>query len=50
MSFTELNTVEYHIIDKLTGVNLNATEVSDAKTHYGAEWMHKSSERRSRDA
>ncbi|MDM8549896.1 HsdR family type I site-specific deoxyribonuclease [Desulfobacterales bacterium HSG2] len=48
MSFTELNTVEYHIIDKLTGVNLNAPEVSDAKTYYRAEWTYKSSKEISR--
>jgi len=43
MTFTELNSVEYHIINQLTGVNLNATQVSASKPAYGTEWIYKSS-------
>ncbi len=43
MAFTELNSVEYYIIKKLSGVNLNAGEVSEAIAPYGAGWIYKPS-------
>jgi len=43
MTFTELNSVEYHIINQLTGVDLNATQVSASKPAYGTKWIYKSS-------
>lgn len=38
MAFTELNSVEHYIIDKLSGVNLNKSEASEPKTKYGIGW------------
>ncbi|MDN3205655.1 type I restriction endonuclease subunit R [Algoriphagus sediminis] len=35
MAFSELNSVEYLIIDKLSGVNLNSNVLKDPKINYG---------------
>ena len=41
MSFTELNSVEHYIVHRLTGVNLNETNVvSETPATYGAEWKY----------
>lgn len=40
MSFNELNSVEHYIIHQLSGVNLNASVVSEGKTPYGAQWQY----------
>ncbi|MEP0264793.1 HsdR family type I site-specific deoxyribonuclease [Dokdonia sp.] len=42
MSFNELNSVENYIIKQLTGVNLNANEVSEDAVLYGRFWQYKS--------
>ena len=45
MSFTELNSVEHYIIDKLSGVNLNQGHlVKTPLQPYGAKWQFQSSE------
>ncbi|MDO6605694.1 type I restriction endonuclease subunit R [Arenibacter palladensis] len=41
MGFTELNSVEYYIINQLTGVNLNKGGVHEQKVGYGAQWVYK---------
>jgi type I restriction enzyme R subunit len=42
MSFTELNSVENYIINKLAGVNLNNVYLLDEKVPYGVQWVYKS--------
>lgn len=42
MSFTELNSVEYYIIHKLSGLNLN-TGISEPLDSYGLQWKYQSS-------
>jgi type I restriction enzyme, R subunit len=42
MGFTELNSVEYYIIHKLSGVNLNTDEVLEPKAAYSFLWKYKS--------
>ncbi len=44
MAFTELNSVEYYIINTLSGVNLNAGGVAESRAAYGAGWNYKSSQ------
>lgn len=44
MAFTELNSVEYYIIKKLSGVNLNQTTLGEPKAIYGSNWIYKSAE------
>ncbi|HCG6610707.1 TPA: HsdR family type I site-specific deoxyribonuclease [Vibrio parahaemolyticus] len=44
MGFTELNSIEYHIIHKLSGVNLNQGQVAEAPKHYGIYWQYQSPE------
>ena len=41
MGFTELNSVEYYIVNQLTGVNLNKSSVHELKVGYGAQWVYK---------
>ena len=41
MSFNELNTVEYFIIQQLSGVNLNHSSLADDQAHYGFQWQYK---------
>jgi type I restriction enzyme R subunit len=41
MAFNELNSVEYYIIDKLSGINLNASgQVSEPQGSYGVGWQY----------
>ena len=48
MSFNELNSVEYYIVNKLSGVNLNTADSADLflkedKTPYGSFlWQYRS--------
>lgn len=44
MAFTELNSVEYYIIKKLSGVNLNHNTLCEPKGTYGSNWIYKSAE------
>jgi len=44
MSFTELNSVEHHIVHKLTGINLNKSQFSEPTQSYGEKWQYVSSE------
>lgn len=44
MGFNELNSVEHYIIKQLTGVNLNANEVSEGASSYGNFWQYKSAQ------
>ena len=44
MGFTELNSVEHYIIHQMTGVNLNANQVSEPQKTFGAQWQFQSSE------
>lgn len=39
MAFTELNSVEYFIIQQLAGVNLNQTGWEERPVPYGAQWQ-----------
>jgi type I restriction enzyme R subunit len=48
MAFTELNTVEHYIVNKLTGVNLNSSILGEPKVSYGFEWIYKSTEQLNR--
>ena len=48
MAFTELNSVEHYIINKLTGVNLNSSLLAEPKVPYGFEWVYKSVEQLNR--
>ena len=48
MAFTELNSVEYFIIHTLSGVNLNAGGVTEARAAYGVGWEYQSSQAISR--
>ncbi|MDO6604700.1 type I restriction endonuclease subunit R [Arenibacter palladensis] len=41
MAFNELNSVEYYIVNQLTGVNLNKGGVHEQKMRYGAQWTYK---------
>ena len=46
MPFTELNSVEYYIINQLTGVNLNQKPVVETPLQpCGSEWQYQSAER-----
>lgn len=42
MGFNELNSVEYYIINQLTGVNLNSIGLNEPAIGYKAEWVYKS--------
>lgn len=44
MAFNELNSVEYYIIQKLSGLNLNSGTVSEPQSPYGIRWNYKSAE------
>ena len=44
MAFNELNSVEYYIIQKLSGLNLNSGTVSEPQSSYGIRWNYKSAE------
>jgi len=44
MGFTELNSVEHHIIHKLSGVNLNQGQVAETPNSYGIHWQYQSAE------
>lgn len=44
MAFTELNSVEHYIIHQLSGVNLNATGVSENREAYGAFWKYQTAQ------
>ena len=44
MAFNELNSVEYYIIQKLSGLNLNSGTVSEPQSPYGVRWNYKSAE------
>jgi type I restriction enzyme R subunit len=44
MAFTELNSVEYFIIYRLSGVNLNAPETKEAPGPYKGIWQYVSAE------
>ncbi|MFQ3179601.1 MAG: type I restriction enzyme R subunit [Pseudoalteromonas tetraodonis] len=44
MGFTELNSVEHYIIHQMTGVNLNANQVSEPQPTFGAKWQFQSPE------
>ena len=44
MGFTELNTVEHYIIDQITGVNLNANQVSEPQKSFGVQWQYQTPE------
>jgi len=43
MGFTELNSVEHYIINKLCGHNLNTGVVAEPAPGYGVRWTYKSS-------
>ncbi|WP_430934010.1 type I restriction endonuclease subunit R [Saccharicrinis sp. 156] len=41
MAFNELNSVEYYIINKLSGINLNAPgQVAEPQNNYGVGWQY----------
>ena len=42
MAFNELNSVEYYIINQLSGVNLNGQFMQEPKVGYGVKWQYKS--------
>lgn len=42
MAFTELNSVEYFVIDQLSGVNLNHQQLTEPPVKFGAKWIYKS--------
>ena len=42
MGFNELNSVEYYIINQLSGVNLNSNVLNEPTIGYEAEWTYKS--------
>ena len=44
MGFTELNSVEHYIIHQMTGVNLNADQVSEPQKTFGVQWQFQSPE------
>jgi len=44
MTFNELNSVEHFIINQLSGINLNNTEVKEPNSAYGFQWVYKSSD------
>lgn len=44
MGFNELNSVEYYIIKKLTGLNLNSGVVSEPYSPYGVKWEYRSAD------
>lgn len=44
MGFTELNSVEHYIIHQMTGVNLNANQISEPQKTFGVEWQFQSPE------
>ena len=45
MAFTELNSVEHYIINKLSGVNLNNEGVAEPEDTYGKFWRYKAASR-----
>ena len=47
MTFNELNTVEYYVIQNLSGANLNSDTVDDSTDKN--RWLYKSSDRINRD-
>lgn len=40
MTFTELNSVEYFIINQLSGVNLMDKTIQEPQTEYGQQWKY----------
>jgi type I restriction enzyme R subunit len=44
MGFTELNSVEHYIIHQMTGVNLNANQISEPQQTFGVQWQFQSPE------
>ncbi|MEZ9675454.1 HsdR family type I site-specific deoxyribonuclease [Vibrio breoganii] len=44
MGFTELNSVEHYIIHQMTGVNLNANQISEPQKTFGVQWQFQSPE------
>jgi type I restriction enzyme R subunit len=44
MAFNELNSVEYYIVNQLTGVNLNKGGVHEQKMGYGVQWTYKTAQ------
>lgn len=44
MGFTELNSVEHYIIHQMTGVNLNANQISEPQQTFGVQWKFQSPE------
>lgn len=44
MGFTELNSVEHYIIHQISGVNLNANQVSEPQQTFGIQWQFQSPE------
>ncbi|WP_420331593.1 type I restriction endonuclease subunit R, partial [Pseudoalteromonas shioyasakiensis] len=44
MGFTELNSVEHYIIHQMSGVNLNANQVSEPQPTFGVKWQFQSPE------
>jgi type I restriction enzyme, R subunit len=44
MGFTELNSVEHYIIHQMTGVNLNAEQISEPQKTFGVQWQFQSPE------
>jgi type I restriction enzyme R subunit len=44
MGFTELNSVEHYIIHQISGVNLNANQVSEPQPTFGVKWQFQSPE------
>ncbi|WP_146066430.1 type I restriction endonuclease, partial [Candidatus Venteria ishoeyi] len=44
MSFTELNSVEHYIIHQISGVNLNANQVSEPQKPFAGQWQYQSPE------
>lgn len=41
MSFNELNSVEYYIVQQLSGTNLNHTNWAEEQVPYGFQWQYK---------
>ncbi len=44
MAFNELNSVEYYIIQKLSGLNLNSGVLSEPQSAYGVQWEYRNAE------
>ncbi len=50
MIFTELNTIENFIINKLSGVNLNTGEVNEPTINYTPAWIYKQASELNRES